>query len=116
MYNYKTVQSDQLEYVTVANVDELPNGERILIDIDGEPIAVFNIAGQYFAIMDVCSHDDGPVAEGELNEFEIICPRHGAHFDVRDGKALTLPAVVDIPAYPVRVEGDAIQLGLPLQD
>ena len=116
MYNYKTVESDQLEFVTVASVDELPNGERILIDIDGEPIAVFNIAGEYFAIMDVCSHDDGPVAEGEVSGFEITCPRHGAHFDIRDGKALTLPAVVDIPAYPVRVSGDEVQIGLPPQD
>jgi len=116
MYNYRTVESDQLEFVTVASVDELPNGERILIDIDGEPIAVFNIAGEYFAIMDVCSHDDGPVAEGEVSGFEITCPRHGAHFDIRDGKALTLPAVVDIPAYPVRVSGDEVQIGLPPQD
>ncbi len=116
MYNYKTVESDQLEFVTVADVDDLSDGERILIDIDGEPIAVFNIAGDYYAIMDVCSHDDGPVAEGEVSGFEIICPRHGAHFDIRDGKALTLPAVVDIPAYPVRVSGSEIQIGLPPQD
>ena len=116
MYNYKTIETDQLEFVTVANVDELPNGERILIDVDGEPIAVFNIAGEYFAIMDVCSHDDGPVAEGEVSGFEIACPRHGAHFDIRDGKALTLPAVVDIPAYPVRISGDEVQIGLPPQD
>jgi len=116
MYNYKTVESDQLEFVTVADIDELQNGERILIDIDGEPIAVFNIAGEYFAIMDVCSHDDGPVAEGEVSGFEIACPRHGARFDIRDGKALTLPAVVDIPAYPVRISGDEIQIGLPPQD
>jgi 3-phenylpropionate/trans-cinnamate dioxygenase ferredoxin subunit len=116
MYNYTTVESDELEFVSVASVDDLPNGLRILIDIDGEPIAVFNIAGDYFAIMDVCSHDDGPVAEGELSEFEIVCPRHGAHFDIRDGKALTLPAVVDIPAYPVRVVDGEIQIGLPPQD
>jgi 3-phenylpropionate/trans-cinnamate dioxygenase ferredoxin subunit len=116
MYNYKTVESDRLEFVTVAKVDELPNGERILIDIDGEPIAVFNIAGEYFAIMDVCSHDDGPVAEGEVSGLEIVCPRHGAHFDIRDGKALTLPAVVDIPAYPVRISGDEVQIGLPSQE
>lgn len=116
MYNYKTVESDQLEFVTVAGVDELPDGERILIDIDGEPIAVFNIAGEYFAIMDVCSHDDGPVAEGDVTGFEIVCPRHGAHFDIRNGQALTLPAVVDIPAYPVRISGDEIQIGLPPQD
>jgi 3-phenylpropionate/trans-cinnamate dioxygenase ferredoxin subunit len=116
MYNYTTVESDKLEFVTVADVDELPNGERLLIDIDGEPIAVFNIAGEYFAIMDVCSHDDGPVAEGVVDGYEIECPRHGAHFDIRDGKVLTLPAVVDIPAYPVRISGNEIQIGLPPQE
>lgn len=114
MYNYRTLETDKLEYVTVATTDELGNGERKLLDIDGEIIAVFNIAGAYFAITDVCSHDDGPVAEGELIGMEIECPRHGARFDLKTGKALTLPAVVDIPSYPVRVVGDEIQIGLPI--
>lgn len=99
----------------MAEVDELGNGERLLIEIDGETIAVFNIADHYYAIADVCSHDDGPVAEGELESFEITCPRHGAKFDVRNGKVLTLPAIVDIPAYPVRIEGSEIQIGLPTE-
>jgi 3-phenylpropionate/trans-cinnamate dioxygenase ferredoxin subunit len=115
MYNYRTLEADRLEYVTVAKTGELGNGERKLLDIDGDIIAVFNIAGAYFAIADVCSHDDGPVAEGEVIGTEIECPRHGAHFDLSTGKALTLPAVVDIPSYPVRVVGDEIQLGLPLE-
>jgi 3-phenylpropionate/trans-cinnamate dioxygenase ferredoxin subunit len=115
MYNYRTLEADRLEYVTVAKTGELGNGERKLLDIDGDIIAVFNIAGAYFAIADVCSHDDGPVAEGEIIGTEIECPRHGAHFDLSTGKALTLPAVVDIPSYPVRVVGDEIQLGLPLE-
>ncbi|MGA9533307.1 MAG: non-heme iron oxygenase ferredoxin subunit [Anaerolineales bacterium] len=115
MYNYRQIDAEKIEFITVANVDELPNGQRLLIDIDGEPIAVFNIAGMYFAIMDVCSHDDGPVAEGELSDHEIECPRHGAHFDVRTGEALSLPAIVDIPAYPVRVEAGEIQIGWPVE-
>jgi 3-phenylpropionate/trans-cinnamate dioxygenase ferredoxin subunit len=115
MYNYVELEDDKLEYVTVAEVDELQAGDRILLDIDGEPIAVFNIAGSYFAIKDVCSHDDGPVAEGPLDDHHIECPRHGAKFDIRSGEALTLPAVVDIPAYPVRLVGKEIQLGLPLE-
>ncbi len=113
MLNYRLIDQANLEFVTVATVDEIGNGQRKLIDVDGEPLAVFNIAGQYFAIADVCSHDDGPVAEGLLDGTEIECPRHGARFDMRTGKALTLPAVVDIPAYPVRVVGDEIQVGLP---
>lgn len=115
MYNYKELDEAELEYIAVAQTDEIGPGDRILLDIDGEPIAVFNIGGRYFAIKDVCSHDDGPVAEGELDDHQIECPRHGARFDVRDGKVLSLPAVVDIPAYPVRVVGDEIQVGLPLE-
>ena len=115
LYNYIELDDENLEYLTVAEVDELGNGERMIIEIDGEPIAVFNIADRYYAIADVCSHDDGPVAEGELMEFEIVCPRHGAKFDLRTGKVLTLPAIVDIPAYPVRIEAGKIQIGLPTE-
>ncbi|HLB63447.1 MAG TPA: non-heme iron oxygenase ferredoxin subunit [Anaerolineales bacterium] len=115
MFNYRTVEADRLEFLTVAQVDELPSGERKLIDVDGMPIVVFNIAGEYFAIADVCSHDSGPVGEGEVEGMQIECPRHGARFELRTGKVLSLPAVVDIPAYPVRVEGDEIQIGLPLE-
>ena len=113
MYNYKELDDKELEYVTVAMADELDNGDRLIVDIDGDPIAVFNIAGNYYAIMDICSHDDGPVAEGPLEDYEIECPRHGAHFDVRTGEVLSLPAVVDIPAYPVRLQGDEVQVGIP---
>jgi 3-phenylpropionate/trans-cinnamate dioxygenase ferredoxin subunit len=116
MYNYKTFDTSQLEFLSVATVDELGNGERIILDIGGETIALFNIAGKYFAIADVCSHDDGPVAEGELLNHEIACPRHGARFDLRTGEALSLPAVIDIPAYPVRIEGNDILIGLPKEE
>lgn len=115
MVNYRLLDPEKLEYLTVATADELGNGQRKLLDIDGDPIVVFNIAGEYFAIADVCSHDNGPVGEGDLDGHAIACPRHGARFDLRTGKALGLPAVVDIPAYPVRVVGDEIQIGLPLE-
>ena len=116
MFNYNEIPDEDVEYVVVATQEELPNGERIFLEIDGQPVAVFNIAGKYFAIADVCSHDDGPVAEGDLHDSEIECPRHGAHFDLESGKALSLPAVVDIPAYPVKVEGGEILLGIPIAD
>jgi 3-phenylpropionate/trans-cinnamate dioxygenase ferredoxin subunit len=114
MYNYKLKSDDQMEFIPVAQVGELGNGERLIFEIGGDPIALFNIAGEYFAIADVCSHDDGPVAEGELHDHEIACPRHGARFAIKTGEALSLPAVVDIPAYPVRVEGEEILIGLPV--
>ena len=113
MAYYDKVDPALAEYVEVATTDELPNGARKLLEVDGRPIAVFNIAGSYYAIEDVCSHDDGPVAEGELDGFEVECPRHGARFDVRTGKVLTFPAIVDIPAFPVKVENGAVLVGLP---
>lgn len=116
MFNYRKLEEDQVEYVTVASVDELADGERIIFEIDDLPVALFNLGGQYYAIADLCSHDDGPVAEGELEGLEIVCPRHGARFTMETGEALTLPAVVDIPAYPVRVVGDDIQIGLPIEE
>ena len=116
MFNYRQLDDDQLEYVTVASTNEIKTGERLIFDVSGNLIAVFNVAGRYYAIADVCSHDDGSVAEGEVAGKEIECPRHGARFSLETGEALTLPAVVDIPAYPVRVVGDEIQVGIPLED
>ena len=116
MYNYSQLDPEKLEFVPVASAEEVPNGERLFIEIDGEAVVVFNIAGAYFAIADLCSHDDGPLGDGELEqEYDISCPRHGAHFDVRTGKALSLPAVADIPAYPVRVRNGEIEIGLPIK-
>ena len=114
-YNYRRVDPERLEFVTIATTSELSEGQRLFLNVGGDAIAVFQIAGRYFAIGDVCSHDDGPVGEGVLQGTEIECPRHGAHFDLETGKALSLPAVVDIPAYPVRVVGDEIQVGFPVE-
>jgi 3-phenylpropionate/trans-cinnamate dioxygenase ferredoxin subunit len=112
--SYSKIDPATAEYLSIGSAD-LANGERRIVEIDGNAIAVFNIAGSYYAIADVCSHDDGPVAEGDLHEYEIECPRHGAHFDVRSGKVLSFPAIVDIPAYPVKIEEGEILLGLPPQ-
>jgi 3-phenylpropionate/trans-cinnamate dioxygenase ferredoxin subunit len=116
MYNYRLLDPEQCEFVPVAREDEVASGERFFVDIDDRTIVVFNIAGQYFAIGDVCSHDDGPVGDGDLEGYEIICPRHGARFDVRTGHVLSLPAFVDIPAYPVRVVEGEIEIGVPVEE
>jgi 3-phenylpropionate/trans-cinnamate dioxygenase ferredoxin subunit len=110
--SYSQIDPSTAAYVEIGPAD-LTNGERRIVEIDGQAIAVFNVAGTYYAIADVCSHDDGPVAEGELTQYEIECPRHGARFDIRTGKVLSFPAIVDITAYPVKVEAGAILLGLP---
>ncbi len=113
MYNYTSLPPEACDFVTVAESGELPEGERLFVEIDDLPIVVFRIAGMLFAIADTCSHDDGPLGDGDLEGYEIICPRHGARFDVRTGKALSLPAVVDIPAYPVREGKGQIEVGIP---
>jgi len=114
MFNYREIESESIEFVPVINKDDLMDGERIFVEIDDLAIVVFNIAGSYFAIGDVCSHDDGPLGEGQTEEHEVICPRHGARFDIRTGKAVSLPAIIDIPAYPIQVVGDQIEIGVPL--
>jgi nitrite reductase/ring-hydroxylating ferredoxin subunit len=111
--NYSKVDPSECEFYEVAEVEELPNGERIFIEIGDNYMVIFNIAGQYYAIEDLCSHDDGPLGDGDVEGYEVICPRHGARFDLRTGKALTLPAVEDIPAYPIRVVDERILVGVP---
>jgi 3-phenylpropionate/trans-cinnamate dioxygenase ferredoxin subunit len=113
MYNYTKIDPDSCEFVSIAPEADIPNGERLFVEIDDQQIVIFNIAGQLFAIADLCSHDDGPLGDGELSGYEVVCPRHGASFDVRNGKVLSLPAVVDIPAYPVRVVEGQVEIGLP---
>jgi 3-phenylpropionate/trans-cinnamate dioxygenase ferredoxin subunit len=113
MFNYTTFDESKVEYLEIAPASELPNGERLFVEIEGKPIVIFNIAGQYYAIADICSHDDGPVGEGDLEGYDITCPRHGAEFDVRTGQVMSMPAVVDIPAYPVKILDGMIQIGIP---
>jgi 3-phenylpropionate/trans-cinnamate dioxygenase ferredoxin subunit len=91
-------------FVEVARADEIAPGEKKIVEVDGVLVVVVNLAGEYYAIEDVCTHDGGPLGEGELAGHELICPRHGARFDVRTGEALTLPAFEAAPTYEVRVE------------
>jgi len=112
MINYNLEDEKNLEFYNIGN-DELLNGERVFIDVNEKSVVVFNIAGKYFAISDVCSHDEGPVGDGLIDGYHIVCPRHGAEFDVRSGKAMTMPAVRDIPAFPIKVIDGNIFIGIP---
>ena len=113
MFNYIPLDPTQLDYVEIAPADQIPTGERLFVELGGKSIVLINLAGKLFAIGDVCSHDNGPVGDGEIEENEIICPRHGARFDIHTGKATSLPAIVDIPAYPVRVVEEMVEIGIP---
>ena len=99
-------------YVTVAKVGEVPPGGVKVSRIGDQEIALFNIGGAYHAMDDICTHDGGPLAEGIIEAHVIECPRHGARFDIRTGAVLGMPATVPVATYPVRVEGDEIQVAL----
>lgn len=113
MFNYTSLDESKAEYFEIAPASELPNGERLFVDLGDKPIVIFNIAGHYYAIGDVCTHDDGPLGDGMIEGNNVVCPRHGAEFDIRTGQAVQMPAVVDIPAYPVKVVDGKIFVGLP---
>ena len=99
-------------FVTVATVDELPPGSRAVVEIEDRYIALFNVEGRYYAIEDRCTHDDGPLAEGELYGTVIECPRHGATFDITTGAVLSMPAVKPVPRYETRVENGEVQIAV----
>jgi 3-phenylpropionate/trans-cinnamate dioxygenase ferredoxin subunit len=98
--------------IDVCTIAELPPGERRIIEFDDLEIGVFNCGGDLLAIEDRCSHDDGPLAEGEFDEdaCTVECPRHGSLFDLRSGKPMTLPAYVPVETFPVLVEDGVIKL------
>ena len=99
MFNYTTFDETKAEFLEIAPVSELPNGERLFVEVEGRSLVIFNIADQFFAIGDICTHDDGPIGEGDLESYNVVCPRHGGE--------------VDVPAYPVRVVDGMIQVGIP---
>lgn len=114
MYNYTSLPESKCKYIRVCNVGDLPVGDRIFLEVEHRSIVMLNIAGKIFAIDDVCSHDNGPVGDGELEGETIICPRHGAKFDLATGKVLRLPAVEDIAAYPTRENSGYLEIGIPI--
>lgn len=107
--------ADDHKYIfyEVASEDDFRDNNRLFIEIDKLKIMVIRINGEYFAIEDICTHDNGPLGDGDIIDCKIICPRHGAKFDLRTGSALTLPAVKNIPIYPVRIVNGFIEVGTP---
>src|SRR5579871_627039 len=92
----------------VAKLSEIAPGTTRRVVVDSVEILLCNLDGTIYAIEDVCTHDGGPLDQGELEGESVVCPRHGATFDVRTGDALTLPAVVPLMTFEVSVEGDDV--------
>jgi 3-phenylpropionate/trans-cinnamate dioxygenase ferredoxin component len=103
---------ETVELIDVCPVSDLPPGARRIVEWEDLEIGVFNCGGDLLAIEDRCSHDNGPLAEGEFDEASctVECPRHGSLFDLRSGAPKTLPAYVAVDTFPVRVEDDMIKL------
>jgi 3-phenylpropionate/trans-cinnamate dioxygenase ferredoxin subunit len=107
------MSATETKTITVCKLSELPAGEMRLVEAEGLKIGVFHVAdGELLAIEDRCSHDDGPLAEGEFDPASctVECPRHGSLFDLKTGKPRTLPAYRPVPTFPVRVDNDEVKL------
>jgi len=96
------------EFLQAATKSDLKDGEKMLAEVDERLVILFQVGDDYFCIDDVCTHDGGTLSDGEHEGFEIACPRHGAKFDIRCGKALCMPATQGTVAHEVKVDGDSI--------
>jgi 3-phenylpropionate/trans-cinnamate dioxygenase ferredoxin subunit len=106
------------EWVTVAHVDDIPPGHAARVEIDGRPIAIFNVDGEFYAVDDTCSHAEASLSEGELDteRCAIECPLHGSSFDLRDGEPLTLPAVEPVAVHDIAVRDGFIRLAVAAEE
>ena len=94
----------------VARKSAIAPGTMTHVTVDGVAVLLCNVDGELYAVEDVCTHDGGALDAGQLDGCRIMCPRHGAFFDVTTGKALTLPAVAPLPTFPVHVDGDEVSV------
>ncbi len=98
------------EFTKVTKTGDIEPGKVCVYEVAGKQVAICNVDGEFYAIDDICTHDGGSLDQGELLGDQIECPRHGALFDVKTRRALTLPAVAPVQSYPVQVDGDDIEV------
>ena len=96
------------DFIRVAKVTDVPDLGRKIVEVDDTLVVLVHAGGQFYAIDDLCTHDGGPLGEGELDGYTIACPRHGAKFDVRDGRALTMPATRPTAVHEVKIVGEDV--------
>ena len=97
------------EFVRAASTAEIAPGTCRLVVLKGKEIVLFNV-GDFYALGDLCTHEEGPLCEGEVEGFEVTCPWHGAKFDIRTGEVLQDPAYDAVARHNVRVTGAAIEV------
>jgi len=105
------MHSIMAEFVRVCRASDVPDPGKEVFQLDDDTfVVVFHVGGKFYVIDDRCTHDDGPLGEGKLEGFSIVCPRHGAKFDIRDGRALTMPATRGTPAYEVKIQSGDVYI------
>jgi 3-phenylpropionate/trans-cinnamate dioxygenase ferredoxin subunit len=97
-------------WVDVAAVGDIPANDCVVIDLDGTPVAVFNLGGEFLAVEDECSHETYPLSEGEVEADTVTCVKHGARFSLRTGEALSAPAFEPVATFAVRVANGRVQV------
>lgn len=100
------------QWVKAGHENNFKNGVQ-LVEPNGKPIAIFHLEDGYYAIDDTCSHEEASLSEGEIEDGKIECPLHGAMFDIRTGKNVSLPAVLPVKSYPLKIENGEIYLEMP---
>ncbi len=100
------------DFTPVCKITDLPDPGKRVFEVEDRLVALFHVAGRFYAMDDECTHDGGPLAEGKLEGFTIVCPRHGAKFDVRTGAALSMPATQAAAAHEVKVEAGEVWIRL----
>lgn len=100
------------DFVRVAALSEIPDPGKEVYEVDDRFVIVIHAGGQVFCLDDVCTHDDGPLGEGDLDGYEIECPRHGAKFDIRTGEATLMPATQPTQVHEAKIEGGDIYVRL----
>jgi 3-phenylpropionate/trans-cinnamate dioxygenase ferredoxin subunit len=98
------------EFVKVTSTSEIAPGQARLVNVKGRQIVLFNVEGAFFALDNACTHEEGPLAEGDVEGYEVTCPWHGARFDIRTGEVLCPPAYDAVARYNVRVTGTDLEV------
>ncbi|MGH2617498.1 MAG: non-heme iron oxygenase ferredoxin subunit [Thermomicrobiales bacterium] len=99
---------DDLKWYEVAKTSDLDPGEVMYVEIGNDPVALINLDGEYFALHDMCTHEDASLSDGEVTGDEIECPMHGGAFEIRTGLPANFPVVVPVETFQVKVEGDTV--------
>lgn len=106
------INNENYEYYEICEVNDFPAEGRMLIELDDTIILILKQENKFCAISGQCSHDACSLFEGDVEENSVVCPCHGARFNILDGKVLSLPATKPIQTFPVRISGQILEIGL----